>query len=132
MWERSDSVVECLTRDQGAAGWSLTTATVLCPSLVLVQPRKTHPFIEIMLMGRKEIKLNKQTIKPLFCLFLSGGLGQVLLYYHFPTFSSRLGFLEYKMDDDHTGRSCWWSRTTHGFLLPLLQVSHSYLPLYNI
>ena len=29
--ERSGSVVECLTRDRGAAGLSLTGVTVLCP-----------------------------------------------------------------------------------------------------
>ena len=29
-WERSGSVVECLTRDRGAAGSSLTGVTVLC------------------------------------------------------------------------------------------------------
>ena len=29
--ERSGSVVECLTRDRGAAGSSLTGVTVLCP-----------------------------------------------------------------------------------------------------
>ena len=29
--ERSGSVVECLTRDRGAAGLSLTNITVLCP-----------------------------------------------------------------------------------------------------
>ena len=59
-WERSGSVVECLTRDQGAAGSSLTGATALSlskninPSLVLVQPRKTRPFMtERLLMGRK-------------------------------------------------------------------------------
>ena len=60
--ERSGSVVECLTRDLGAAGSSLTGLTVLCPqskninpSLVLVQPRKTRPFItERLLMGHKE------------------------------------------------------------------------------
>ena len=27
----SGSVVECLTRDRGAAGWSLTGGTALCP-----------------------------------------------------------------------------------------------------
>ena len=50
--ERSCSVVECSTWDRGAAGSSLTGITVLCPwarhinpSLVLVQPRKTSPFI---------------------------------------------------------------------------------------
>ena len=61
-WECSGSVVECLTWDRGAAGSSLTSITALCPwarhinpSLVLVQPRKTHPFItERLLMGRKE------------------------------------------------------------------------------
>ena len=30
-WERSGSVVECLTRDRGAAGSSLTGVTALCP-----------------------------------------------------------------------------------------------------
>ena len=44
------AVVECLTRDRRVAGLSLTGATALCPSarhinpsLVLVEPRKTHP-----------------------------------------------------------------------------------------
>ena len=44
--ECSGSVVECLTRDQGVAGLSLTGITALLhinPCLVLVQPRKTHP-----------------------------------------------------------------------------------------
>ena len=31
MWERSGSVVKRLTRDQGAAGSSLTGVTALCP-----------------------------------------------------------------------------------------------------
>ena len=31
MWERSGSVVECLTRDRRAAGSSLTGITALCP-----------------------------------------------------------------------------------------------------
>ena len=30
-WERSGSVVECLTRDRGAAGSSLTDIIALCP-----------------------------------------------------------------------------------------------------
>ena len=30
-WERSGSVVECLTRDRGAVGLSLTGITALCP-----------------------------------------------------------------------------------------------------
>ena len=67
----SGSVVECLTRDQGAAGSSLTGVIVfeslsknINPSLVLVQPRKTCPFItERLLMGRKE---SNQTNKKLF------------------------------------------------------------------
>ena len=60
--ERSGSVVECLTREPGAADSSLTGFTALWslskninPSLVLVQPRKTCSFItERLLMGRKE------------------------------------------------------------------------------
>ena len=59
VWEHSGSVVECLTRYQGAEGWSLTGATVLCPlarhinpSLVLVQPKKTRPDVaESLLTG---------------------------------------------------------------------------------
>ena len=31
IWERSGSVVECLTRDRRAAGSSHTVVTVLCP-----------------------------------------------------------------------------------------------------
>ena len=71
-WERSGSVVECLTRDREAAGFSLTGVTALCPwarhmnpSLVLVQPRKARkarPYItEILLLWRKESnQTNKQ------------------------------------------------------------------------
>ena len=55
-------MVECLTRDREAAGSGLTGITAMCPlarhidpSLVLVQPRKTRPYItEKLLMGRKE------------------------------------------------------------------------------
>ena len=69
--EGSCSVVECLTWDRGAPGSSLTGVTVLCPwaghinpSLVLVQPKKTCPFItERLLMGRKESNQTKQTNK---------------------------------------------------------------------
>ena len=58
----SGSVVECLTRDRGAAGSMLTGVTVLCPwarhinpSLALVQTRLTRPFIfERLLMRCKE------------------------------------------------------------------------------
>ena len=60
--KRSGSVVECLTLDWGAGGSSLTGVTALCPwarhinpSLVLVQPRKTCPYItERLLMGHIE------------------------------------------------------------------------------
>ena len=59
-------MVECLTRDRVAVDSSLTGFTALCPwarhinpSLVLVQPMKTLPYItERLLMGRKES--NKQ------------------------------------------------------------------------
>ena len=59
LWEHSGSVVECLTRDRGAAGLSLTGVTVvwplarhIYPCLVLVQPRKTRPDItERLLTG---------------------------------------------------------------------------------
>ena len=63
-------MVECLTRDRGAAGSSLTSVTALWflgkriyPSLVLVQPRKTRPCLnEKLLMGLKESnQINKQT-----------------------------------------------------------------------
>ena len=69
-WERRSFVVECLTRDWGAVGSSLTGLTMLClwarninSSLVLVQPRKTLPYItERLLMGRKESnQTNKQS-----------------------------------------------------------------------
>ena len=51
----------------GAKGLSLTSITALCPwarhinpSLVLVQPRKTRPYItERLLMGRKELNQTK-------------------------------------------------------------------------
>ena len=67
--ERSGSVVDCLTRNRGAAGSSLTGVTALWslskninPSLVLVQPRKTRPFItERLLMGRKESNQTHKT-----------------------------------------------------------------------
>ena len=63
IWERSDSVVECMTRDREAGGSSLTGVTVMLslsehvyPSLVLVQPRKTRPYItDRLLMGHKEL-----------------------------------------------------------------------------
>ena len=55
-------MVVCLIRDPGTAGSSLTGVTALCPlarhinpSLVLVQPRKTRPYVtERLLIGCKE------------------------------------------------------------------------------
>ena len=60
-------MVECLTPDRGAVGSSLTGVNALCPlarhinpSLVLVQPRKTRPYItEKLLMGHKESNQTK-------------------------------------------------------------------------
>ena len=73
--ECSGSVEECLTRDLGAAGSSLTGITALCPlarhinpNLVLVQPRKTRPFItERLLMGCKESNQTNKPLKYTFC-----------------------------------------------------------------
>ena len=70
LWnECSGSVVKCLTRDRRAVGSSLSGITVLCPrarhiypNLVLVQPRKTSPYItERLMMGRKESNQTKTT-----------------------------------------------------------------------
>ena len=70
--ECSGSVIECLTQDHEAGGLSLTGVTSLCPwarhinpSLVLVQPRKTCPYItERLLIGRKESnQTKKQTLE---------------------------------------------------------------------
>ena len=68
--EHSGSVVECLTRDREAVGLSITGLTALCPSarqinpsLELVQPRKTCPYItERLLMGCKESNQTNKTI----------------------------------------------------------------------
>ena len=61
IWERSGSVVECLTRDQGFEPHRhhciVSLRKNINPSLVLVQPRTTRPFmVERLLMGRKELK----------------------------------------------------------------------------
>ena len=69
MGEHSDSVVECLGQDRVVLGLSLTGLTALCPlakhinpSLVLVQPRKTCPYItERLLMACKELNQTNQT-----------------------------------------------------------------------
>ena len=74
-------MVECLTRDRGATGSSLTGVTALCPwarhinpSLVLVQPRKTCSYIaESLLMRLKESNQTNKTILrfiPLLCRLL--------------------------------------------------------------
>ena len=69
--ERNGSLVECLIRDRGAAGSSITGVTALCPwarhinpSLVLVQLRKIRPYLtERLLMGSKESnQTNKEMI----------------------------------------------------------------------
>ena len=70
-WERSGSVIECLTRDRGVLVWASPTslrcgpwARHIYPSLVLVQPRKTRPCLtERLLMGCKESnQTNKQNL----------------------------------------------------------------------
>ena len=79
MRERSGLVVECFTWDRGAAGSSLTSVAVLCPwarhiypCLELVQPRKTHPYInERLLMGRKESNQTKQNLMSWF-IYVTG------------------------------------------------------------
>ena len=67
--ERSGSVVECLTRGRGIVG---SRASLRCgpwarhiyPSLVLVQPKKTHPCLtERLLMGCKESNQTNKQIK---------------------------------------------------------------------
>ena len=60
--ERSGSVVECLTRDLGSEPHCVVSLSKnINPSLVLVQPRKTRPFItERLLMGRKESNQTNQ------------------------------------------------------------------------
>ena len=68
-------MVECLTQDEGAVGSSLPSVTALCPwarhinpSLVLVQPRKTCPYIaERLLMGRKESNQTKTNQDSIAC-----------------------------------------------------------------
>ena len=78
-------MVECLTRDRGAAGSSLRRHCIVSlsknidPSLVLVQPRKTCPFItERLLMGRKE---SNQTNKQLMSkCHINGNLMSWLIY----------------------------------------------------
>ena len=69
-WERSGSMIECLTRNREAAGSSHFVVTALCPwerhinpNLVLVQPIKTRPNkTERLLIGRKN--QNKQILFP--------------------------------------------------------------------
>ena len=68
-WERSGSVVECLTRDRGASGFVphrrhcvVSLSKNINPSLVLVQPRKTGSYItERLLMGCKESNQTNKT-----------------------------------------------------------------------
>ena len=64
-WERSGSVVECLTQDGGTADSSLTGVTALCPWARHINPslvRNTCPYItERLLMGRKESNQTNKT-----------------------------------------------------------------------
>ena len=60
--ERSGSVVECLTRDRRATGKPhrrhciVSLSKIINPTLVLIQPRKTRPYItERLLVGCKEL-----------------------------------------------------------------------------
>ena len=68
IWERSGSVVECLTRDRRVTGWASPAALhcvleqdiMINPCLVLVQPRKTSSnMTEKMLTGTQRIKSNQ-------------------------------------------------------------------------
>ena len=60
LWERSGSVVECSTRDQGAAGLSLTSVTELWSVRKTHLPWKTSPCLtERLLMGHKESNQTK-------------------------------------------------------------------------
>ena len=69
--EHSGSVVECLTRDRGAAGLSLTIVTVLWSlskthlSKLSTGSTQEYPslFNERLLMGRKESKQTNKTNK---------------------------------------------------------------------
>ena len=88
--EHCCSVVECLTRDRGTAGSSLTDITVLCPSathiypsLGLVPPRKAPPTItERLLVGTWRIKLNP--IHKKGCNYLQNNTAEIqyMLPYH--------------------------------------------------
>ena len=70
-WEHSGLVVECLTQDQGAGASPASLCFVLeqdkfNPSLVLVQPRKSSPYItERLLMGHKESNQKLEDLKVL-------------------------------------------------------------------
>ena len=87
-WERSGSMEDCLTRDWGATGKSLTGVTVLCPwarhinpSLVLVQPRKIGPFItERLLMGRKESNQTNKNLVIAHFMYLLGQDTTIYIY----------------------------------------------------
>ena len=71
--ERSGSVVECLTRDRGFEPHRrhCVVSLNINPSVILVQPRKTRPFLtERLLMGRKgsnKQHLHQETVKRNIC-----------------------------------------------------------------
>ena len=61
-WERSGSVVECLTRDQGVVGFEPHRRhCVVSLSKILVQPRKTRP-VDIT-EKKVDLDINNQTNK---------------------------------------------------------------------
>ena len=87
--EHSGSVVYCSTWDRGATGLSLTGVTALCPwarhinpSLVLVQPRKTRPFIieRLLMEPKKSNQTNTQV-----CLYSCTNLQ--LTWYEYPVYT---------------------------------------------
>ena len=110
--ERSDSVVQCLTRDRGfephrrhcCGPW----ARHIYPSLVLVQPRMTRPCLtERLLMGRKQ---SSQT--NIFSCW-TGNYRPVLMQIDYCTYFKLMGILN----------PCEWSLVSYFSLLyPVLSI----------
>ena len=111
-WEGSGSVEECLTRDRGATGVTALCHVVLHinPSLVLVKPSKTRPYItERLLMGLKESNQTKQTKHP-FCL-----LSSVVVFFF------KINFFE-KFFQEYNKCQTVWIQIRPGILLGLIWV----------
>ena len=73
--ERSGRVLDSRLRDPGFKPHQhhrvVSLSKSINPSLLLVQPRKTHPFItERLLMGHKESNQKKQTNKDHLYIFI--------------------------------------------------------------